>query len=223
MALQATGVKAHEEMECYRVKLDRIFQKFISILTFKMDPLAKAKALFHWLWRERPSRYEPHGRYKISKVIDAQLDPGSPGVGNCLGLTLLYNCLLDKLGLRAKAVYLQIAFDLRPHVFSLIERENSFIDVENIFPTGFDYAGHRDNPSRILWGDQELVSDIYLCQGNECFEKGQWDDALQNYNLSIKMNPHYEKAFLNRAIVLDRIAMEITEKGGELGEKDKDR
>jgi hypothetical protein len=69
----------------------------------------------------------------------------------------------------------------------LVDRDNSLIDVENNLPTGFDYRGHRNNHSRILWGDGELVSDSYLSQQNECFEKEQWDDALQKCNFIIKM------------------------------------
>jgi len=221
MALHASGVNAHNEIVSYQVKLDQIFRNFISTLGCELDPPRKAENLFHWLWEEKPSRYEPHGRYKINEIIDAQLDPGSPAVGNCLGLTLLYNCLLRKLGLKAKAVYLETAFDLRPHVFSLIETEESFIDVENMFPTGFDYPGHRDNPSRIIWGDRELVADIHFSLGNEFFEKREWEEAFKSYNLAIRLNPNYEKAFFNRAMVLDQIRMEIFKEIGERGANDK--
>lgn len=150
MALQASGVKAHNEIVGYGAKLDQIFRNFILTLKSELDPLLKAETPFHRMWQEKTSRYEPHGRDKIDEIIDSQLDQGSPVVGNCLGLPLLCNRLLEKLGLQAKAFYLKISFGLRPHVFTLIESKKSFVDAENIFATGFDFPGHRGNPSRII-------------------------------------------------------------------------
>lgn len=79
------------------------------------------------------------------------------------------------------------------------------IEVENIFPYGFDYKGHLDNPSKTVWGDKELIADIYHSLGNEAFLKGEFDNALMYYNLSINLNPRYEKAHLNKAILMDKI------------------
>lgn len=59
-------------------------------------------------------------------------------VGNCLGLTLLYNCLLRKIGIQARALFLEYAFNKAPHVLILLPAEEREIEIENILPEGFD-------------------------------------------------------------------------------------
>jgi len=82
------------------------------------------------------------------------------------------------------------------------------IDIENILADGFDYKGHLDDPSRIRWGDRELVADIYYSQGNELYERSDYIEALKSYDRATDLNPLYEKARLNKAILLDRMGME---------------
>ena len=167
--------------------------------------MTKTKALFDWLWKEKPARYEPHGHFRLSDVIDSELNKENQPVGNCLGLTLLYNCLLRKMGVYAEALYLENAFGIGPHILTILQTEGSSIDIENILPDGFDYKGHLHNPSRTRWGDEALVGDLYHSLGKECFEKGEFDKALKNYNMAIKLNPQYEKAHLNKAILMEKI------------------
>jgi tetratricopeptide (TPR) repeat protein len=117
------------------------------------------------------------------------------------------------MGIRAEASYLEIAFETRPHVFTTLQTKTSSIDIENILPEGFDYKGHLGNPSRTRWGDKELVADVYHSMGNECFEQGEFMEALKNYEMAIRLNPRYEKARLNKTILLDR--MSGVEKGAK--------
>jgi tetratricopeptide (TPR) repeat protein len=114
---------------------------------------------------------------------------------------------LRRIGIEAEAVYLENAFDLGPHLFTLLKIDDSPIDIENILPGGFDYRDHRREPSRIIWDDRALVADIYHSVGNELFEKGEFSEALRNYDKALKLNPQYERAGLNKAILLDRINM----------------
>ena len=178
------------------------------------DPVRKGELLFKWLWRGRPGRYRSHGYFKLDDVIDAQLSRGDNAVGNCLGLTLLYNCLLRRAGAKAEALYLENGFGKGPHVLTILDARGSSVDIENIFPNGFDYKEHLNDPSRTRWGDPELVADIYHSVANDLFEKGQWVDALKNYEAAVKLNPHYEKARLNRVILLDRIG-EVSDRNGK--------
>jgi hypothetical protein len=173
-----------------------------------MPPLARARSLFTWLWNQKPNRYQSHGAFRLHDVVDAQLSGEDRAVGNCLGLTLLYNCLLKRIGIDAGALYVENAFGIGPHVLTMVSTEGLLIDVENILPDGFDFKGHLANPSRIRWGNKELVADIYHSLGNECFEKEKFVETLENYNRSIRLNPQYEKARLNRAIVLNIISEE---------------
>lgn len=160
--------------------------------------------VFNSLWKERPNRYLTQGQFRFNQVIDAQLDCPNQPVGNCLGLTLLYNCLLRRIGIRAQALYLENAFEVGPHVLTFLRIDDLEIDVENILADGFDYNGHKENPDRVEWEDKELVADIYQSAGTESFQEKRFQEALRNYDLALKFYPGYEKARLNKSILLSR-------------------
>lgn len=204
-ALIASGVSEDDQIADYMSKLAHLHQQFIREIKPTHDPLTRAKALFDWLWMKKAGRYRPHGHYRLNDAIDSQLSGGNQVVGNCLGLTLLYNCLLQRTGMDAEALYLENAFGRGPHVLTIFRGKESMIDIENILPAGFDYKGHLNDPSRTGWGDTELVADIYHSRGNEFYEKGDYTLALRSYDRAMSLNPLYERARLNRAIVLDRV------------------
>jgi len=203
-AFIASGLVTHDKLEKYSDKLAQFHEKIVPLLRTIRNPVEKAKRLFEWLWAEKPARYKFHASFKLHQVIDAQINETSETVGNCLGLTLLYNCLLRRLGIYSEALHLENAFGIGPHVMTILQSEKVLIDIDNILPDGFDYRGHLHNPSRTRWGDKELVADIYHSMGNEEFEKGNYEKALKGYNEAIRLNPAYEKAHLNRVILLDR-------------------
>jgi len=206
-ALLASGIQGENRLADYAKRLDYLHEHFLHQILSPPHPTGKARDLFHWLWNEKPTRYGPHGHFRLSDVIDAQLNKANARVGNCLGLTLLYNCFLRRMGLHAEALYLENAFGMGPHVLTLLQIEECFIDIENILPDGFDFKGHLHDPSRTRWGDRELVADIYHSLGNELFSKGEWVKALENYEMALHLNPRYEKARLNKAIVVDKMKM----------------
>jgi hypothetical protein len=206
-SLLASGVRDDEWLVQSMQKLESLCQKFIYSVMSPSDPLPRAETLFKWLWIEKPSRYKPQGNYKLNDVIGAQLSEDSQTVGNCLGLSVLYNCLLRRMGIVAEALYLENAFGIGPHVLTVLNIEDSLIDIENILPDGFDYKGHLDDPSRTRWGDRELVADIHHSLGNEFFSRGEFIKALNNYDMALHLNPRYEKARLNKTILLDKMKM----------------
>ncbi len=204
-ALRASGLAKDQQVAEYVIKLDHLHQQFVHEIKPGRDPLPRARALFDWLWIKKPNRYKRHGHYRLSDSIDSQFSQEKQGVGNCLGLTLLYHCLLKRLAIHAAALHLENAFERGPHVLTVLDTRESVIDIENILPEGFDYKGHLQNPSRTKWGDRELVADIYHSLGNEYYEKGCYREALRSYSNATRLNPRYESARLNKAIVLDRI------------------
>jgi tetratricopeptide (TPR) repeat protein len=208
-ALLASGVNGKDEIAICENRLHLVLQQFLSEISHVPNPLIKARDLFNWLWKKKPTRYETQGHFRLSDVINAQLRKDDRAVGNCLGLTLLYHCLLKKMGIHADALYLENAFGIGPHVLTLLQTEASKIDIENILPDGFDYKGHLHNPSRTRWGDRELVADIYHSIGNELFSKSKFVEALENYEKALRLNPRYEKALLNKAILSDRMKAEV--------------
>jgi len=197
-ALIASGVREEERISRYRVELARICGEVLSDAQVPTDPVGKAQTLFARLWKRKPSRYKKRGPYRLHEVIEAERSPGDRPVGNCLGLTLLFNVLLRRMGIKAEAVYLDQAFNAAPHVLTFLPVGTSGIDVENILPEGFDYKGHLQDPTRTIWGDRELVADIHHSIGNDLFEKRSFDEASTHYGRAIELNPHYEKARLNR-------------------------
>ncbi len=109
------------------------------------------------------------------------------------------------MGIRAEGLYLDNAFGIGPHVLTMLQTKDCRVDIENILPEGFDYGGHFNDPSRIRWTDKELVADIYHSLGNDFFSKGELINALENYDMAIKLNPQYKKAQFNRTILLDKM------------------
>ncbi|MBW2027460.1 MAG: hypothetical protein JRH06_01945 [Deltaproteobacteria bacterium] len=207
-ALVASGLGDDREVTRYLDRLEQLHSRFLASSggMASSSPAEKAGKLFRFLWREKPFRYGRNGPFRFHTVITNQLSRDRSVVGNCLGLTLLYNSLLLKLDIDAKAVYLEDAFGEGPHVLSLIIREGEPLEVENIFPWGFDYRGHLSNPSRVLWDSQELVADLYLSMGNRYFKDSFLDEALTAYDMALRLNPGYEKARLNRLILLEKRA-----------------
>ena len=204
-AFRASGVK-----ERYIVRYKRLFndlqRRFLNQVALSEAPVIKAKQAFEWLWQEKPNRYKPEGHYKLSDVLESQLSEESRYVGNCLGLTILYNCLLRRIGVYARALQMEYAFGKRPHVLSLLPARHAEIHIENILRQGFDYKGHLNNPSKIEWGDREIVADIYHSRGNDRFQKGKFTEALICYDKAIDLNPRYEKAQLNKTILMARMS-----------------
>ena len=207
-AFIASGVTDEYRVREYLHKLDQLVLDFKQEVNWKRKFFSLPEALLNWLWMKKPNRYEVNGSIRLNEVIDAEMSEGDQPVGNCLGLTLLYNCLLTKMGIHAQALNLENAFGVGPHVLTVLRIYDATIDIENILPDGFDYGGHKGNPSRLEWGDKELVADIYQSTGTELFQKGLFDEALKNYDMALKLNPEYEKAKINRAILLDRMTME---------------
>lgn len=200
-SLAASGIRTVRELERYLLRISTLCQQFEGAIKGK-DELEKAKTIFDWLWQTKPNRSERQGNFRLTEVLDAQLDPNAEKVGNCLGLTVLYNVLAQRFGLKAKAIHVEDALGQGPHVFSILETGQWSVDIEHIFPNGFDFKGHAGNPQRTLWGDTELIADIYHSTGNKLFEQGNHGEAVQSYSKAILLNPKYTKARLNRALAL---------------------
>ncbi|MGB2853845.1 MAG: tetratricopeptide repeat protein [Dehalococcoidia bacterium] len=198
-ALIASGVNEVREFNSYMAKIDQLCQEIAHAR--KAAEVERAKEIFHWLWKSKPHRYQQRGNFKLNNVIDAQLGE-TETVGNCLGLTVLFNVLTQSFGLEVKAVHLEYAFGIGPHVFTVLHAGSRSIDIEHSLPYGFDYHGHKGTPQREEWEDRELVADIYHSVANSSAELGEWADAIEGYDKAIRLNPEYSKARLNKGIAL---------------------
>jgi len=200
-ALIATGITSYREIVRYTNKLDQLCEVINQFVANNDDEVDKARVIFHWLWISKPHRYKPEGHYKIADVIDAQMGHAR-NVGNCLGLTILYNIIAQRFSLNAKATYLENAFGRGPHVFSILVVGDTVVDIENVFPNGFDYPGHLNPSERHFWNDQELIADVYNSMGNDLFASGKKSRAIECYDKAIVLNPGYKKPYLNKGMAL---------------------
>lgn len=207
-ALRASGVSKEKQVAGYSHKLGKLYQHFIRDMKPSAEPINRAEALFEWLWITKPSRYQQGAAFRLHEVIDAQLSEENCVVGNCLGLTLLFTSLALRLNVEVGTVYLEHAFEIGPHVLTVLKAGDRLIDIEHSLAEGFDYTGHLHSTGRELWGEKELVADIYHSRANECYEMCEYKKALELYEKAIALNPQYEKALLNKAIVLDKIERE---------------
>ncbi len=159
-------------------QLEKYINKFFDMITGLRnhvkghDKVKNTETIFDWLWEIKPNRYELDGNFRLTQVVDAQLDE-TERVGNCLGLTILYNSLAKELNLSMKAAHLD-NFMGHPHVFSILYTEMSMIPIENIFPDGFDYDPHKLNSQLVEWDNIHLIADLYNSRANE-----EGDDELR--------------------------------------------
>lgn len=201
-ALIASGVPPRQ-LDSYRSRLEGLAERLGTSLP--LDPIRRAAGLFHRLWREKPHRYQPVADFRLHRALENQLRPEREEVGNCLGLTMLYTALAHCLGLgpHLGAVHLASSFvDRGPHVLSLLHTPLRNIDIEHVFPTGFDFRGHRDNPAREEWSERDLVAETYVADGNFCFDSRHLQGALEKYDKALELRPGGYKALVNRATVL---------------------
>lgn len=196
-ALKAEGIHTKKACEYYSELVNSLVKEVSQLIGKTTGYQARAKELFNWLWSVKPLRYHRGGNFQLSQVLKAQTSPQSVKVGNCLGLTLLYNVVASRIGLKTGAGYLESAFNRGPHVFSLLYDDKKTIYVENTLSRGFDFQEYRGDSSMELWGNEQLVADIYHSTGNECFEQGELERAIKNYHKAIELNPSYGKPYLN--------------------------
>jgi hypothetical protein len=76
------------------------------------------------------------------------------------------------------------------------------LDIEHVFPNGFDFRGHLDNPSREEWSEKDLVAETYVADGNFCFYSHHFPGALDKYDSALALRPDSYKALVNRGTVL---------------------
>jgi tetratricopeptide (TPR) repeat protein len=203
-ALLASGVETVKELNRYLEKIDRLYRRIAEALLDlppKGSDSKKARGIFNWLWQEKTHRYVYGGNFRLTRVLDAQLG-GEEKVGNCLGLTVLYNALAQRFGLEVKVARLEDAFGLGPHLFTVLYAGERTVDIENIFPDGFDYRGHPGTEQREEWGDRELIADIYHSVGNDLFASGKLERSIGSYDRALILHPGYNRAHLNKGIAL---------------------
>jgi tetratricopeptide (TPR) repeat protein len=131
--LIASGLETEEAVAQYRKKLDLLHQQFTKFKRKRggeqLSQTETARLLHAFLWEKwKPNeRYDSH--YRLTDVIDAQLERRKH-VGNCLGLT----CLFSVLGLR-EGLSLSI-METATHVYTRLRAGHTPFDIENTSHSG---------------------------------------------------------------------------------------
>jgi tetratricopeptide (TPR) repeat protein len=203
-ALRASGLSDPEDISIYGEKLDQLTHSFLQLGDKSKSIYQTAADLFQWLWGRKPNRYQAEASFRLYEVTDAWQDRARTVIGNCLGLTLLYNALLKGLGVEAGAVYLENQFPQRPHVFSYLILDDKQIDVDHMLPDGYDCDAYRENTERVIWSAEELVAEIYHSAGNTHFKENILDQARICYAKALELNPRHHRIRYNLMILADR-------------------
>ncbi len=193
--LTVSGLKTKESVEEYSQKLDKIQEEFEKDCTDQADfKENKGKALFDYLWTTKPTRYK-EDRFLLTNVIDAQLDPLIPEVGNSLGLTTLYTLL----GLREK---LDISvMQSNGHVWNIVKNNDKNYVVDSTSPEKFIECQQPANKKPASY----LLSIFYTNYGIENAKKGNHNMAISNYNLALMLEPENQKALIGRALAKNNV------------------
>ncbi|MBI2867480.1 MAG: hypothetical protein HYX97_03990 [Chloroflexi bacterium] len=202
-ALAASGVLDRREREAAIARLEALSRNAHAHMEMEgRDALHTAEAMFRWLWLTKPVRYQPGGPYQLQTVVKRQVEWRQKTVGNCLGLTVLYNALLQRLGLRVEAVYAPDAARQGPHVFSRLRLDGRRLDIDSSVPFGFGTARFMHAKDRVVWDNQALVAEIYASRGNEALNAGDAALAVRCYRKSLALHPGHPMVGLNMGIAL---------------------
>lgn len=184
------------------------------------------------------------GFFELSDVIKHRK-------ANCLGFSQSFNVLGNPVGLQVGVVkVLEGATGTLPtdmdHIVSKVELMDgrtvivdlgvSFVSKPFIFEEQFAQVGNywdlKNKNNRLaiplslqILDIKDIVAGIYVNRGKVCHNLRQYNDALQNYNKAIELNPRDGTAYFNRAIahfILGRSYKAISDntKAIELNPKD---
>ena len=136
-ALIASGMRDEKELSLYLGKFEKLSSKLDSYLIRRgielADGYAKAEAIHNFLWYIKPAKYNKR-IYKFSDAVDNALDRCERRIGSCIALTLLYNALAERQGLKTALLVSQ------EHMMAIVKLEKQEVVVEHGSVYGFDLS-----------------------------------------------------------------------------------
>jgi len=134
----ASGIRDERELASYMQKFEGLCS------TISEDPkvksasnkVEKAKAIFDWLWESKPDRYNSCN--KLTDALDNQLSKEKKSVGDCGGLTSLYNSICQRFGISVLSVH------AAEHIYSVLTMDDgNLLVIENTNKDGFGNGSDR--------------------------------------------------------------------------------
>ncbi len=206
--LIASGIEDKQVGKEYLEKFKAIYKSYQdferSRYNGRISPLEKARSLFDFL--SDKIKFEKD-KFLFYEVIDARYS-SSISCGNCLGLTCLYNALVEEEGIPTGII------KKREHVLTRINTNGREYYLENTNRNGFDViikdlAGRGTN--------FDLMAYIIMARVN-----GQsFDNAIKMINLAKTISPRTSLIYSNLAAIYfnkgdERSALENIEKAIQL-------
>jgi tetratricopeptide (TPR) repeat protein len=177
----------------YIEKFDRLYMGYVQ---YKIDnnlhpsnKFQEIECLNKYLWKNGHLWRAVEQAFMLDKVIDNQLayladKYGRVEVGNCEGLTMLFNIMAVRAGIPAQSVF------ILGHIFSLYESRV----IENTVSTG--------NNSKVFSKDNVVsaykgIAASFYNIGFELSKKKEYDKAILAYEKAILLHPKYTSAYIN--------------------------
>lgn len=203
--LIASGCETEGKIAEYKRKIDELESKFHA---HSMHEFAGNKAkdetqlekmaysLDRFLWEKGNGRY--NGNFLLADAVDAQINPETEGVGDCVGLSSLYAALGTRQGLKLAVLY-------KPeHIMLRLRIGRKTIDIECTDPYGFGIdikqSRHKSHKGLGEAGLIALVTTAYYNRGIAKMELGRFQDAIADYDRAIKIMPDFALAYNNRGV-----------------------
>lgn len=171
----------------YEVFLDCMALQILATLPLSATPIDKIHALNNWIFYERQFRFPPHSLWPKdidSYTLLAQVIDNRQGV--CLGVSILYLCLAQRLG-----VSLQI-FTPPGHIYLSYTDDNQTINIEttargrNVPTRDYLSSNIRLLQKRSL---REVVGMVFINQGSKFLRLQDYTKAIQFYDKAIMYLP----------------------------------
>lgn len=176
--LIASGIRDKGGLDFYLDKFNGLVLSIAadSRVSSAETDVKKAQAVFDWLWESKPKRDDSASR--LTDALDNQLS-NREQVGDCMGLTLLYNSICQRLGISMKAVW-----TVR-HIYSAMDTEKGIIPVENTMRYGFGNG----LGVGIVIGNQQLIQRFLLRQAFDYKEAKDHKQAFSLTEIALRINP----------------------------------
>lgn len=171
----------------YEVFLDCMALQILATLPLSATPIDKIHALNHWIFYKRQFRFPPHSLWPKdidSYTLLAPVIDNKQGV--CLGISILYICLAQRLG-----VSLQI-FTPPGHIYLSYTSDNQTINIEttargrNVSTREYLSSNVRLLPRRSLL---EVLGMVFINRGSKFLRLEDYRKALKFYEKAIVYLP----------------------------------
>lgn len=193
--LIVSGCDTEEKVSEYKAKLNELEKRYTRQYPTAGSVEEIARNIDAFLWNRPGERYDESNDYDFAKALDAQLsDEGTEG--SCAVLSAVCLTLDLRRGLEMQVL------QMPEHVAVRVLDNNRQIDIETIYTAGFN----RPNYSNIR-GLQPIaiVASLLNNRGTTKYMLCDYEGAIRDFSMAIKINHRHADAFYNMAIAKEKL------------------